>query len=68
MSTTKERLHQLVDEMPEQLAVESQNYAEYLRTRPTEVERDRLSLALLDSRYGPDEEEYTAGDARQRPE
>lgn len=68
MSTVKERLHQLVDDLPEQLAVELQHYAEYLRARPSEVERDRLSLALLDSRYGADEEEYTPGDARERPE
>jgi hypothetical protein len=66
--TVKERLHQVVEELPEDAAAELERYAGYLRMLSEQGEWDRFSLAQLASRYDAGEIDYTLDDARPRPQ
>ena len=66
--SVKERLHRLVDELPEETAAEVERYAGYLRMLSEQQEWDPFSLAQLGSRYDAGEVEYTLDDARPRPD
>jgi hypothetical protein len=64
--SVKERLHRLVDELPDEMAAELEHYADYLRTRrgreDEAAERaDWQSLALqgLSGAYAEDEPDYS---------
>ena len=60
--TTKEKVAELIDRLPEELLLEVQHYAEYLHTRSQNAEWSKFSLAHLGARYDADEAEYTTDD------
>ena len=62
--TVKETLHRLVDELPDEMAVELEHYAGYLRSVAEQRDWDQFSLSLLDSRYGHEEVEYDISDVK----
>ena len=62
--TTKERVVELFERLPEDLLLEVQHYAEYLDTRSQHEEWSRISRAHLAARYVTDEVEYTLDDLK----
>ena len=64
--TIKERLHRVVDELPEGMALELEHYASYFQSLAEREEWNQFSLSCLSSRYGPDEVEYEPGDVQRR--
>ena len=63
--TSKERVTELIERLPEDLVREVQHYAEYLYLRSQHEEWTNLSLAHLAARYTADEVEYTLDDLKQ---
>ena len=62
--TTKERVVELIEHLPEELLRELQHYAEYLDTKSQHEEWSKVSLAHLAARYAADEVEYTSDDLK----
>ncbi len=62
--TTKERVVELIERLPEELLREVQHYAEYLDAKAQHEEWSRISLAQLAARYAKDEVEYTLDDLK----
>ncbi|MBZ0169660.1 hypothetical protein MELA_01157 [Candidatus Methylomirabilis lanthanidiphila] len=56
--TTKEKVAELIERLPEELLQEVQHYAEYLYAKSQGEQWSRISLAQLGARYEPDEAEY----------
>jgi hypothetical protein len=62
--TTKERVAELIEHLPEDLLREVQHYAEYLDTKAQHEEWSKISVAHLAARYAADEVEYTSDDLK----
>jgi hypothetical protein len=62
--TSKERVVELIEHLPEELAREVQIYAEYLCAKSHYEEWSRMSLAHLAARYTADEVAYTLDDVK----
>ena len=62
--TTKERVTELIERLPEDLLREVQHYAEYLHAKSQHEEWARISLAHLAACYATDEAEYTLEDLK----
>ena len=62
--TTKERVIELIERLPEELVREVQHYAEYLDTKSQHEDWSRISLAYLAAHYATDEVEYTLDDLK----
>ncbi len=60
--TTKEKVVELIERLPEELLQEVQHYAEYLYATSQNEQWSRISLTHLSARYGPDEAEYSSND------
>lgn len=65
--SVKERLHRLIDDIPDPVAHELEHYAGYLVRNLESEGWEQFSLTLLAHRYESDEVDYTAHDARSRP-
>ena len=62
--TTKQRVVELIERLPEELLREVQHYAEYLETKSQHEEWANISLMHLAARYEADEVEYTSDDVK----
>ena len=65
---TKEAVSKLIEGLPAEAFEELGHYAEYLRLRSESEEWQRFALGSLARRYGPDEVEYSAADAKGQAE
>lgn len=63
--TTRERVIQVIECMPEDLVREVQHYAEYLHARSQNEEWSRIALMHLATHYLEEEVEYSTDDLRQ---
>ena len=69
MSSTKEKLLQVVDALPEMRLCELLDFARYLRWLEQQAKEEReawlgFGSAHVDQAYGPDEPEYTEADLK----
>ncbi len=62
--TTKERVVEVIEHLPEDLLREVQHYAEYLDAKSQHEEWSKISVAHLVARYAADEVEYTSDDLK----
>jgi hypothetical protein len=62
--TTKEKVVQLIERLPEDLLREVQHYAEYLDAKTHHEEWSKVSIEYLAERYTADEVEYTQDDLK----
>jgi len=72
MSSTKEKLLQVVDTLPEMRLCELLDFARYLRWLEQQEKEEReawlnFGQAHLTEAYGPDEPEYTEADLKPDP-
>lgn len=63
--TSKERVTEIIEILPEELVRELAHYAEYLQGKAQQEEWSEMSLAHLAARYTEDEVEYTLADLKQ---
>lgn len=63
--TSKERVTEIIQILPEELVRELAHYAEYLEEKAQREEWSEMSLAHLAVRYTEDEVEYTLADLKQ---
>ena len=62
--TSKERVVEMIQALPEELVRELAHYAEYLQEKAQQEEWSKTSLAHLATRYTEDEVEYTLDDLK----
>lgn len=62
--TSKERVAEIIQVLPEELVRELEHYAEYLQKKAQQEEWSEVALAHLAARYTEDEVEYTLDDLK----
>jgi hypothetical protein len=65
--TVKERLQQVLDDLPEDRLLQVLDFAEFLNCRQEREEWRQFALGSLAKPYGDDEPEYTLADVKSLP-